>query len=82
MPDPSLPLTSASTLGRSEIVAALQTTRSGLDRAIAKGTVAAPDRKTLGGQRRWSLALAAQVLRDCGRAVPEAWSAALGEAAK
>lgn len=82
MSDPSPLFSPTSTVGRSELVVALQTTRSSLDRAIAKGTVAEPDRKTLGGQRRWSLALAARVLLDCNRKVPEAWKAALPKASK
>ena len=79
MLDPSPPLTPSSPIGRSALVGALGATRSSLDRALDKGTVAAPDLKTLGGQRRWSLALAARIVSDHGGKVPDAWAKALGK---
>jgi len=49
-------------------------------RARAEGKIPRPDRPTLGGYARWSVALAASIVRGMGRKVPKAWGVARGGA--
>jgi hypothetical protein len=64
-----------STVGPDALAAALGTNRAALYRARAAGKIPEPDRPTIGGFARWSVALAADIVRRHGKPVPAAWSA-------
>jgi hypothetical protein len=50
--------------------------RSTLLRAVAAGQIKDADTRTAGGHRRWSYALARQIVEAHGRKAPKAWGAA------
>lgn len=71
---PAPPPAPFSTVGVGALASALGTSRSSLLRAIVEKQIPDADGRTLGKHRRWSLALAAQIVRAAGRPVPQGWS--------
>lgn len=63
------------TIGPNELAAALGADRRELYRARGRGEIPEPDRPTLGGFARWSVKLAAKIVKSKGRKVPRAWGA-------
>ena len=66
-------MTAPETVGAKELAAALGGNTKQLYTARRAKKVPEPDRPTIGGHPRWSLALAAEIVRAHGKPVPAEW---------